>query len=118
MDFKNVLLAIILSTVVLVVWATFFEPPPLERQSPDQEVTESNKDISSPTVENVEIIESATRKEIISKTNRIKIENNNIKGSLSLNGGVIDDIIFKNYNETLNGEDNVTFLNQKNSLKE
>jgi len=32
MDSKNVLMAIVLSTLVLVFWATFFEPPPVERQ--------------------------------------------------------------------------------------
>ena len=38
----------------------------------------------------------AARDDVINKTNRIKIENENIKGSISLQGGVIDDIIFKN----------------------
>ena len=32
MDTKNVLLAVILSTIVLVFWATFFEPPVREEQ--------------------------------------------------------------------------------------
>ena len=40
MDFKNVLMAIVLSTLVLVFWATFFEPPPVERQI---EEDQSNK---------------------------------------------------------------------------
>ena len=118
MEGKNVLLAIVLSTVVLVIWATFFEPPPLEKQIPEQEIAESvesNEDISSPSVENVEIIQSATRKEILNKTNRIVIENSNIKGSISLTGGIIDDITFKNYKENLDSNKNVIFLNPKNS---
>ena len=118
MEGKNVLLAIVLSTVVLVIWATFFEPPPLEKQISEQEIVESvenNEDISSPSVENVEIIQSATRKEIINKTNRIVIENSNIKGSISLTGGIIDDITFKNYKENLDSNKNVIFLNPKNS---
>ena len=32
MEGKNVLMAIVLSTLVLVVWATFFESPPVEKQ--------------------------------------------------------------------------------------
>ena len=32
MDFKNVLMAIVLSTLVLVFWATFFEPPPVLKE--------------------------------------------------------------------------------------
>ena len=32
MDFRNVLMAIVLSTIVLVVWATLFEAPIVEKQ--------------------------------------------------------------------------------------
>ena len=42
----------------------------------------------------------------------------NNTGSLSLEGAFIVDIIFKNYKETLNSENKVTFLNPKNSSKE
>ena len=42
MDFKNVLMAIVLSTLVLVFWATFFEPPPIERQIVEDQITRRN----------------------------------------------------------------------------
>ena len=32
MDFRNVLLAIVLSTKVLIGWGTFFEPPQVKKQ--------------------------------------------------------------------------------------
>ena len=41
MDSKNVLMAIVLSTLVLVFWATFFEPPPIEMQTTEKQTTES-----------------------------------------------------------------------------
>ena len=41
MDSKNVLLAIVLSTLVLVFWATFFEPPPIEMQTKEKKITEN-----------------------------------------------------------------------------
>ena len=44
MEGKNVLLAIVLSTIVLVFWATFFEPPVIEKTA-----TENN---TNPTVNN------------------------------------------------------------------
>ena len=119
MDFRNVLLAIVLSTLVLIVWATFFEPPIVEQQASTEQITE-NKDFSSPSIDEKEgeIKNEITRNDVINNTNRIKIENKNIKGSISLQGAIIDDIIFKNYNETLNGENKVIFLNPKNSPEE
>ncbi len=118
METRNVLLAIILSTIVLVFWATFFEAPIVEQK---QENKVSNiQETPSPSVneDQNEIKKEITRNDVINKSKRIKVENKNIKGSISLEGGVIDDIIFKNYNETLNGEKKVVFLNPKNSSKE
>tara|TARA_B100001123_G_scaffold282681_1_gene314958 strand:- start:306 stop:1991 length:1686 start_codon:yes stop_codon:yes gene_type:complete len=119
MDFRNVLMAIVLSTLVLVGWATFFEQPVVEQQTTEKKI-KKNEDLSSPSIDEEvkEIKKEVTRNEIINNTNRIKIENENIKGSISLQGAIIDDIIFKNYNETLNGENKVVFLNPKNSLEE
>ena len=117
MDFRNVLTAIVLSTIVLIGWGTFFEAPNVDQQPADKEIIK-NDDISSPSIDEKEIIAEASRSDTINKTKRIKIENQNIKGSISLQGGVIDDIIFKNYKENLNSENQVTFLNPKNSPKQ
>ena len=118
METRNVLLAVILSTIVLVFWATFFEAP-IVQQPEEKQITE-NQDVSSPSIdeESQEVTSTVTRADIINNTKRIKIENDNIKGSISLEGAIIDDIIFKNYNETLDGENKVIFLNPKSSPKE
>ena len=110
MDFKNVLFAIVLSTLVLVGWATLFEPPIVEQQITEKEKTKS-EDLTSPSIDEAEqeIKNEITRSDIVNKTKRVKIENENIKGSLSLEGAIIDDIIFKNYKETLNSKNKVTF---------
>ena len=117
MDFRNVLMAIVLSTIVLVGWATFFETPIIEDQSVENKVL-SNEEISSPSIEEDPATSQETRTETINKTKRIKVENENIIGSRSIEGAIIDDITFKNYKESLNSENNVTFLNPKNSKKE
>ena len=119
MDFRNVLMAIVLSSSVLIGWAVFFEPPVVEQQSSKEQVTK-NEEASSPSIsENEKEVKSEiARNELINKTKRVKVENENIKGSISLQGAIIDDIIFKNYNETLNGENKVIFLNPKNSSEE
>ena len=117
MDSKNVLIAIVLSALVLVFWAAFFEPP--VTNNPVNESTRNQTQKSdSPSVETKEIDNVATRDEAINNVNRIKVENQNIKGSISLQGGIIDDIIFKNYKEKLNSENRVAFLNPKNSINE
>ena len=43
------------------------------------------------------------------------MENKNIVGSISLEGGIIDDVVFKNYKKSLESDENVIFLSPKNS---
>ena len=117
MDFRNVLMAIILSSIVLIGWGTFFEQPNIEQVDNKNSLTKNNE-LDSPTIDEKENITEISRSDTINESKRIKIENQDIKGSLSLQGAIIDDIIFKNYNETLNGEKKVTFLNPRNSKKE
>jgi len=119
MDFKNVLMAIILSTIVLIGWATFFEAPIVEQNLTENTIT-NNENPSSPSIseEEKKIENEIIRDDVINNTKRIKVENENIKGSISLQGAIIDDIIFKNYKETLNSENKVIFLNPKNSPEE
>tara|TARA_Y100001970_G_C14206981_1_gene844673 strand:+ start:234 stop:1913 length:1680 start_codon:yes stop_codon:yes gene_type:complete len=114
MDSKNVLFAIVLSTLVLIFWATFFEPPISEKEISKNETTQ-NESVEAPSVEITEESKKISRSEAISNVDRIKLENNNIKGSISLEGGIIDDVIFKNYNKKLNENEKVVFLNPKNS---
>ena len=117
MDSKNVILAVVLSTLVLIIWATFFEPPVVEKEAYEKKIVENNQEVSSPSIETKKTLTGISRKESIESVDRVKLENENIKGSISLEGGVIDDVIFKNYKETLNDEKKVIFLNPKNSEK-
>ena len=117
METRNVLLAVILSTIVLVFWGMFFEAPIVKEPVSERQITE-NQNLSSPSIEEKEDKEAITRNDAINNSQRVKIENENIKGSFSLKGAIIDDIIFKNYKKTLDSEEKVTFLNPKNSQKE
>ena len=85
MENRNVLIAIVLSSLVLLFWATFFQPPPVERKIDEQQIAK-NQEAESPSVdENQEsVANEITRNEIINSTKRIKIENQNIEGSISL----------------------------------
>ena len=114
MDSKNVLLAIILSSVVLISWAVFFEPPVVEQQPVNKQITK-DENTSAPSIEEIETTKEISRNEAINNVERIKLENTNIQGSISLEGALIDDIIFKNYKKSLKSNDNVIFLNPKSS---
>ena len=78
MDFRNVLFAIVLSTLVLVGWATFFEPPIVEQQVSEKQIAK-NEDLSSPSIDEKETKSEIIRSDTINKTERVKIENDNIK---------------------------------------
>ena len=117
MESRNVLFAVILSTIVLVFWSTFFEPPIVE-QKPLKNQTTNTQNNNSPSIDDVETKNEITRNEAINKTSRIKLENKNIKGSISLKGAIIDDVVFKNYKEKLNSINKVTFLNPNPSFNE
>ena len=79
MDFRNVLMAIVLSTVVLIGWATFFESPIVEQKTAENQITK-DENFSSPSIDEKEIKNEITRSDVINKTNRVKVENKNIKG--------------------------------------
>ena len=64
-----------------------------------------------PNVNETVKIQSVSRNESIDKVKRIKVENNSIVGSISLKGGIIDDISFKNHKQNLEDKENIVFLN-------
>ena len=112
MDNKNVFIAIALSMSVLLFWAAFFETPKQSDKSVSQnQVIKKNENQITPSVDNSLKVKKISREESIAKSKRIKIENNNIIGSLSLKGGLIDDISFKNHKQNLQNKKNVEFLN-------
>ena len=118
MDNKNVFVAVALSMSVLLFWSAFVDQPtPKENQN---EITKNeqirNKKLDSglvPSINDLKIEQKISRKESIKKTNRVLLENNKIKGSISLEGAVIDDLSFKNYQENLDSNKSVVFLNPK-----
>jgi YidC/Oxa1 family membrane protein insertase len=116
MDNKNVFVAIALSMSVLLFWGAFFEQPkPIDEnislvQTKKKVVGENN---IAPNINQNLKIETISRKESVNKVERVGIENNNIIGSISLQGALIDDVSFKNYKQNLRDDNNIEFLNPK-----
>ena len=118
MDNKNVFIAIALSMSVLLFWGAFVETPKTIDQKSKQNQNQVENDLNvnnniTPNINEPTEVKTITREESINKFERVKIENKNIIGSISLKGGIIDDISFKNYKQNLNNNKNIEFLNPK-----
>ena len=112
---KNIIAAISLSAAIIVLWALFFSPSPEDREKIKQKRIDSVKSLDAPEIENSEDNNLLSRKEALNKDKRIIFENDNVKGSISLKGAIIDDLLFKNYNENLEGKKKVVLLNPRNA---
>ena len=123
MDNKNVFVAIALSMSVLLFWGAFFETPKkdnvnLKTNNQLQQKTENSitpNTNQAPSINKINVEKKLSRGDSISKSNRIKIENNNIIGSISLEGGLIDDVSFKNHKQKVGDKKNIEFLNPSQS---
>jgi YidC/Oxa1 family membrane protein insertase len=114
-DQKNLLLAIILSMAVMLGWQYFYAGPQMkaqqeraqrekleavERAQPGATKTPSaaapGASVAAPGQAS-----AATREEAIRRTPRIPIDTPALKGSIALKGGLIDDLMLRNYRETV-----------------
>ena len=118
MDNKNVFVAIALSMSVLLFWGAFFETPKNQiEQKTDNQIQEKTENSitpstnQAPTINQLTVEKKVSRNESINNSDRIRIENENIIGSISLEGGLIDDISFKNHKQKVEGSKNIEFLN-------
>ena len=113
---KNLILATVLSCVVLVVWLYIFPPSSqVENFSNNDNGTEntlnSGSNLESVSTPTIEISKEESRELALEKSERITIETKRLRGSISLNGGRIDDLKLLDYNVRLNDEsEKVTLL--------
>ena len=114
MDTKNVIAAIALSSAVIVLYSLFFIP---EQKINDENLSENKKIITNtdtPSLEQKEKLITISREEALVQSERVKFENENIKGSISLKGASIDDLTFKNYKVALEDDEKVVLLGPRN----
>ncbi len=114
MDSKNVIAAIALSSAVIVLYSLFFIPeqPSINKNQYEKEKIEQNND--APSLEQKESLITISRDEALNQSERIKFENSNVEGSISLKGASIDDLTFKNYRIDIDNEKKVTLLGPRN----
>ena len=75
--------------------------------------TSETTNTDAPSLDQNEEVLKISREEALKKNKRIFFENDNVKGSISLAGGTIDNLEFKKFKETLSGENNIILLNPK-----
>ena len=114
MDTKNIIAAISLSLAIIVMWSLFFQPSPEEiKKRKEKEKIVNSSD--APNIDSTEKITNLSREEALKLDDRFYFENESIKGSISLKGATIDDLIFKKYKTKLESDQFVTLLNPKST---
>ena len=116
MENKNVLAAVVLSTVIIMMWQFWYGEPVPQNQNQEQVQEQQLKGDKplAPAISQKKIETKLTRSDAINENDRLIIENKNIIGSISLTGALIDDLTLKNYNQENNSDTKkVILLNPK-----
>ncbi len=112
MDTKNIILASVLSVGILLLWSIFVEQPVAVDDTIKIQQTESSNIQSDSSLDSLDQLAQTSAVEIlsvedtISDSPRIEINTPGISGSIRLNGLVIDDVVLKAYQETLEADSN------------
>jgi YidC/Oxa1 family membrane protein insertase len=111
-DNKNFFLAIALSLIVLVGWNVFFGMPKLDQQRKEAQTTAAPATPApgaaapgapappAPAADG-SVGTAPTREAALAASPRIVVESPRLSGSIALRGGDIDDIVLKDYRETV-----------------
>ena len=125
-DNKNLVLAVVLSVLILVGWQIAFPPPePVDQpvaqattqQSARQDASGDRLAPSTPDISVADLVRDAkSREEIVAGDERVNINEELVRGSISLKGAAIDDIVLTQYRETIEKDsDNIVLLSPKGS---
>jgi len=102
MNNDNFLLAVILSIGILVGFHYFYEKPQLERAHRAALIQEETKRTTPDGIAAREVVVSPRERAVVlAETPRVAIETAELRGSINLKGGRIDDLALVNYRETV-----------------
>jgi YidC/Oxa1 family membrane protein insertase len=132
---SHIILATVLSIFILLAWSFFYEQPKLKKQ----EINKKNNsivikndsantldmvnNISQNTTSSLDLNQSSTfvtREQYFSydqaKNNRVTISNNNLHGSISLQGAIFDDLTLAHYFTKLNSKKEVVLFSPASTV--
>ena len=115
---KNLILAMVLSSLVLVVWMILFAPEPVDPALQGQETAATDETATLPTADTGTNDTAAPQDtaEAAPEAARIPIQTPSFQGSISLAGGRIDDLLLTQHDVTLDaGSENVKLLSPSGS---
>jgi YidC/Oxa1 family membrane protein insertase len=108
MENKNVILAIVLSAAILIGWTVFVQGPQLEKQQAAQQAQleaqkaqQTQQPAGQPAAPQDTGRKVMNREEALKESSRVTIDSPRLKGSINLKGGRIDDLVLKDYRETI-----------------
>jgi YidC/Oxa1 family membrane protein insertase len=136
-DKKNMIIAIAISAAIIFGWQFFYEMPRLEKQRAAQQAAMIEQAASgnavatqAPTTAPVtgapattsapgdaSVSQQLPRADALAQSPRLAIDSPKLTGSIALKGGRVDDLVLKNYRETIAPDSpNVVLLTPANSL--
>ncbi|WP_374385052.1 membrane protein insertase YidC [Dongia sp.] len=136
-DKKNMIIAIALSAAIIFGWQFFYEMPRQEKlraaheaaqaELAQQQAASGNQTTTAPATTgsnaatatapgDANVAQQLPREQALVQSPRVAIDAPKLKGSVALKGGRIDDLVLKNYRETIEADSpNVVLLTPANS---
>lgn len=102
---KNLILAVLLSSAIMILWNVFYVKPKIDEHKRKQEAYEATQKKNNPEIEKElekpEVLLDRVDAIKVQKNRRIKINSNKLHGSLSLKGARIDDLTLGQFKQSL-----------------
>lgn len=114
-DIRNLLLFAFISIALWLAYNTYVVQPQREAMMAQQQAQQEILEAELQNPDSDLSLENLSRDEILTRSARIEIDTDALKGSLSLSGASLDDIALKQFNKTLEDEDNVDLLSPRGS---
>jgi YidC/Oxa1 family membrane protein insertase len=124
MENKNVLLAIALSAAIIILWTIFVQGPHMAAQQAQTEAQQAAQQAQQPAAQQPgqQAAPQDTGRKVVSREDalkespRVSIDSPRLKGSINLKGSRIDDLVLKDYRETVEPTSpNIVLLSPRDS---